>query len=68
MIQVDPASLIFSLEREGVTRALIARESGLDRSTITRLASGDIRRPSYECVIKLQAGVARIADMQQKRR
>lgn len=50
----DPAILIASLESEGYRRADIARAAKLNRSTVTRLANGDTRRPSYDCVEALQ--------------
>jgi transcriptional regulator with XRE-family HTH domain len=52
----DPADLIASLEIEGYRRAEIARAAGLPRSTITRLASGNVPRPSYDSVTALQKG------------
>jgi transcriptional regulator with XRE-family HTH domain len=54
----DPCLLIATLEEDGASRADIARETGLARSTITRLARGDIRRPSYDAVMRIErAGV-----------
>jgi transcriptional regulator with XRE-family HTH domain len=50
----DPVVLIASLEQEGYRRADIARASNLARSSITRLANGEFRRPSYETATALQ--------------
>jgi hypothetical protein len=50
----DPAELIASLESEGYQRVMIARAAGLPKSTITRLANGLVRRPSYDSVTALQ--------------
>jgi transcriptional regulator with XRE-family HTH domain len=50
----DPADLIASLESEGYRRIVIARAAGLPRSTITKIANGDVRRPSYASVTALQ--------------
>jgi hypothetical protein len=56
----NPALLIASLEIEGYRRADIARAAHLPRSTITRLANGDVRRPSHDSVIALQRGADRL--------
>lgn len=56
----NPADLIISLEGEGYRRAEIARAAHLPRSTITRLANGDVRRPSYDSVTALQRGADRL--------
>ncbi|MDQ6434562.1 helix-turn-helix domain-containing protein [Mesorhizobium sp. LHD-90] len=46
-------SMIAGLESFGLHRARIARESGLDKSTITRLARGETRKPSHEVFSKV---------------
>jgi lambda repressor-like predicted transcriptional regulator len=56
----DPAELIASLESEGYQRVMIARAAGLSKSTITKLASGTVRRPSYDSVTALQRGAERL--------
>jgi transcriptional regulator with XRE-family HTH domain len=50
----DPASIILVLEESGNTRAAIARAAGLDRSTITRYAQGEFRRPSLDAAQRLE--------------
>lgn len=50
----DPRLLIISLEGEGMSRIEIARQAGLAKSTITKLAQGDIQRPGHDTVISLQ--------------
>lgn len=62
----DAALLISSVEALGIRRAAFARAAGVDRSTITRLAAGEIRRPSHELVVKLQSGAAIVSRTQQK--
>lgn len=62
----DPAALIFSVETAGLSRAEFARQAGVDRSTITRLAAGSIRRPSHEIVQKLIVAADHVSRMQQK--
>jgi hypothetical protein len=57
----NPAELIASLEHEGYQRVMIARAAGLSKSTITKLASGAVRRPSYDSVTALQKGAAGLA-------
>jgi transcriptional regulator with XRE-family HTH domain len=63
----DVRSLIDSVELAGLNRAGFARLAGVDRSTLSRLEHGEIRRPSFETVTKLQNAVARVSLMQQSR-
>jgi transcriptional regulator with XRE-family HTH domain len=56
----DPAELIASLEEEGYHRAAIARAAGLPRYTVTRIANGDVRYPSYDNVMALQKSAERL--------
>jgi transcriptional regulator with XRE-family HTH domain len=62
----DPAALISSIEMAGLSRAEFARKAGVDRSTITRLAAGSIRRPSHDLVVKLTSAADRVSRTQQK--
>jgi transcriptional regulator with XRE-family HTH domain len=51
---VHPRLMIKRLEIEGFRRAEIARQSGLSRSTISRLANGKIQNPVYDTSVALQ--------------
>lgn len=64
----DPAALISSVELEGYSRAELARQAGLDRSTITRLASGEMHKPSHQVVTKLTDAAERLVSHTQQKR
>ena len=53
------AAIIAGLESQGMTPSEIARESGLSRMTVWRIANGETSRPSYETVIRLKSLAAR---------
>jgi len=54
MLQEDFAALIAGLQSEGHSRADIARGSGLSRTTVWRIAEGEIRHPGYETIVRLK--------------
>lgn len=45
---VQLESMLQGLESAGMRRAEIARQTGIDKSSIGRFAEGLIRKPSYE--------------------
>ncbi|WP_139813071.1 helix-turn-helix domain-containing protein [Ensifer aridi] len=52
-------AIIAGLESQGMTPSEIAREAGLSRMTVWRIAKGETSRPSYETVTRLKSVVAR---------
>ena len=54
------ASMILALRQSGLSPTEIAKRSGISRTHFYRLASGDIRRPSYETFDRLQRLEAKI--------
>jgi transcriptional regulator with XRE-family HTH domain len=53
---VDVRAMLSTCEAAPMSRAEIARQTGLDRSAITRLATGERgTRPSYETVTAVRA-------------
>ena len=63
----DPATMISSVEALGVQRIEIAHAAKVSPSTITRLASGEFRRPSHETVMKLHAACERLGDLRTRK-
>jgi transcriptional regulator with XRE-family HTH domain len=59
-MKLDLETLIVGLRTEMSVQE-IARRAGLSRAHVDRLQRGDVRRPSYETVIKLQRLVDRTA-------
>ncbi|MDW9823493.1 MULTISPECIES: helix-turn-helix domain-containing protein [Sinorhizobium] len=55
MKQEEFAAIIAGLESQGMTPTEIARESGLSRMTVWRIANGETSRPSYDTVIRLKS-------------
>ncbi|WP_346283779.1 helix-turn-helix domain-containing protein [Sinorhizobium terangae] len=53
------AAIIEGLESQGMTPSEIAREAGLSRMTVWRIANGETSRPSYETVTRLKSLAAR---------
>jgi transcriptional regulator with XRE-family HTH domain len=49
----DFAAIVAGLTDHGLTQAELARCLHLDRSTVYRIACGDIRQPSFETGSKL---------------
>lgn len=64
---VDISALISSVTITGVSRFELAKATGVNPSTITRLAEGDIRNPSYGVVTRLIAASERFAHTQKNR-
>ncbi|UXN60909.1 helix-turn-helix domain-containing protein [Phyllobacterium zundukense] len=48
------ASLIAGLEAAGMSRDLIAKQCGLSRASVWRLAAGEARTPTYGTVRSLE--------------
>lgn len=61
--EFDAAALISGL---AMPRTEIARLAGLSKSTITRLAQGDVRNPGIATVERLQQVIARVPPVQRK--
>ncbi|MDX0719648.1 helix-turn-helix domain-containing protein [Sinorhizobium medicae] len=55
------AALVGEIRGAGMTPAAIARESGISRQTIWRIEAGEISRPSYETIQRLERLWARIS-------
>jgi hypothetical protein len=55
------SALIAGLESQGMTKTVIARETGLSRMTVWRLAVGECSRPSYDTITRLKAFERRLA-------
>jgi transcriptional regulator with XRE-family HTH domain len=51
----DFAALIAGLESAGMTRGQIAASCHLSRNTVWRLATGEMRAPSYSTIQKIEA-------------
>jgi len=47
-------SMILALRQSGLGRTEIAARTGISRAHLYRLAAGDIRRPSYDTVSKIE--------------
>ncbi|MDX0124488.1 helix-turn-helix domain-containing protein [Sinorhizobium meliloti] len=62
------AAIIAGLESQGVSRSKIARETGLSRMTVWRIANGETSRPSYETVVRLKRFEQRVAAVTDMRR
>lgn len=65
MPEFDPQALISSID---LPRIEIARLSGLSKSTITRLAQGDVRNPGIATVERLQFVARRVPPLELKSR
>jgi|RhiMethySRZTD1v2_1073278.scaffolds.fasta_scaffold2881941_1 transcriptional regulator with XRE-family HTH domain len=50
----DFANVIRGLEACGLSKLTIARRAGLSRSYVHKIAAGEVRRPSYETVHRLE--------------
>ncbi|MDW9898505.1 helix-turn-helix domain-containing protein [Sinorhizobium meliloti] len=55
------AALVGQIRVAGMTPAAIARESGISRQTIWRIEAGEISRPSYDTIERLERLWARIS-------
>ncbi len=53
------AAIIAGLESQGMTPTEVAREAGLSRMTVWRIAYGETSRPSQETVTRLKSLAAR---------
>ncbi|WP_026618571.1 transcriptional regulator with XRE-family HTH domain [Ensifer sp. WSM1721] len=47
-------TMIARLKASGLTPSMIARESGISRMTVWRIANGDARQPSYDTVHRIE--------------
>ncbi|MCA1404681.1 helix-turn-helix domain-containing protein [Ensifer sp. IC3342] len=55
------AAIIAGLESQGMKPSEIARQTGLSRMTVWRIANGETSRPSYDTVDRLKSLAARRA-------
>lgn len=66
---MDPeqfAAIIAGLESQGYSQPEIARNTGLSRATVWRIATGSATRPSYETITRLKdfsENVRSVSDM-----